>query len=107
MKRNELLAWAAGVIGAAGEYTVAPIDGPTRKYMSFVISIPIGDSHEGERLMLVNDNGTIENGRWRLGGYAACRGFLTEVWDYMTPSSRSVANNAIKFFKEEKDKLKP
>jgi hypothetical protein len=103
--REELLAWAAGMVGANAAYIVTPEQGPTKKYLSFTMNVIVGDDEEGRRLCEVNGNGGPSAGGvgWELGGYAANRGFLAQVWKYLSPSARTTANNAIKHYKEHRD----
>lgn len=100
MKREEVLAWVAGYVAAAGSYVCQVQEGPSKKYLGFELAMPTNDEQQIERLSVVTNNGSVDEfGYWRIGGYAAARGFLAEVWKYLTPSARAQANEAIKHYK--------
>lgn len=101
MKREELLAWVGGHVSAKAVFAVLKEDGPNKEYYSISLCVPSLDGVVYERLMHVNHNGTIiEGDGWQISGRAAVRGFLREVWKYLTPTFRAQANDVLREHKE-------
>lgn len=108
MDINQLTAWVAGCFEATGVIIVSPEVGPTGKpYAAITIEVILPPrSTAGERFIMAVNNGTVEGTAWRLGGYAAVRGFAQTLWPYLTPDTKRYINDELKRFKLKKAMVK-
>lgn len=103
MKRDALLIWTAGLYEGCGSIMMTPEEGPLKKYLAISINFPTNDPSICTRLEAVVNNGTASNIGFEVGGYSAVRGFLHEIWPYLSPAGKSQANAALKHYKVNKN----
>jgi hypothetical protein len=102
-EKNRLI-WAAGMIDASGRVIASVEQGPTRTYaaLSLVVVCNRFDAHA--RMMSAANNGERlqDDKAFLLSGYAAVRGFLAEVWPWLTNDTKREINAEIRKYKEMK-----
>ena len=101
MSQKDLLIWAAGVVEGCGVVVSTVKQGPTRMYHAIDLLVPVSSSEQIRRLTIAAGNGSVhkEPTGFVLGGYAAVRGFIADLWPYFTPAKRSEINMELKRFK--------
>lgn len=106
MKRQDLLIWAAGLHEGCGAISISPQEGPSKTYMSITINYPVGGEGQVQRLLAVNNNGSMTQFGFEISGWAAVRGYFSEIWPYLSAEGRSQINEALRFYKEKKKWLR-
>lgn len=110
MNTKELMAWSAGVIEGCGVLSVSIEQGPTRMYHAIDLLVPLDNSQQIKRLTIAANNGSVSKmpKGFHLGGYAAIRGFLEELWPYLSPAKKKEFNGELKRYKyyRAQDKLR-
>jgi hypothetical protein len=101
MNRQELLAWSAGVIEGCGVIACSIEQGPIRMYHAIDLLVPVSDSAQIRRLTIAAGNGSVsrEPLGFALGGPAAIRGFLEELWPYLSAGKKKEFNAELRRFK--------
>jgi hypothetical protein len=101
MNRKELLIWSAGVIEGCGILAVSIQQGPTRMYHAIDLLVPLNDSRQIRRLTIAANNGSVSKmpKGFHLGGHAAVRGFLEDLWPYLSPAKKKEFNAELKRYK--------
>lgn len=108
MDINQLTAWVAGCFEATGVIIITPEEGPTGKpYVGVMVEVILPPRNAaGERFLKAVNNGTVDGTAWRLGGYAAVRGFAQTLWPYLTRDTKQYINDELKRYKVKKAGLK-
>lgn len=108
MDINQLTAWVAGYFEATGAIIIGTDQGPSGKtYATIEVDVILSPhNRSGERFLQVAGNGTLEDTSWRLGGYAAVRGFVETLWPYLTKDSKQYINTELKRFKLKKAEVR-
>lgn len=95
------LIWAAGLIDGCGVVITSIEQGPTRMYAAFSLLVRTRD-----RSALVRMKGAVNNGEileddqgFLLSGYAATRGFIAEVWPWLSTETKERINIEIRKYK--------
>jgi len=105
-EKNRLI-WAAGMIDGCGVVVATIEQGPTRTYaaLSLIVVSKRFDAHA--RMMSAAGNGErLEDDKgFLLSGYAAVRGFIAEVWPWLTADTKREINAEIKKYKALKANL--
>lgn len=104
MNYRESLIWAAGVIEGCGVVAVTIEQGPTRMYHAIGLLAVTGNPDVNDRLIDAVGNGDVimapsGDPCFELGGYAAIRGFLADIWPFLTPHKRTEINSELRRYK--------
>lgn len=101
MTEKELLIWAAGVVEGAGVVAVHIVQGPMKIYPALSLLVPLSDSSQIRRMTIAAGNGNVSKTPtgFELSGYAAVRGFVEQLWPYLTVAKRREINMEMKRLK--------
>lgn len=108
MTEKELLIWAAGVVDGRGIIATTVEQGKRKMFPAITLLVPLSHEQQYDRMLEIAGNGSRVNNSdyYELGGYGAVKGFMAELWPYLTPSKRSEINAELRKFKALKLELK-
>jgi hypothetical protein len=101
---EEIKIWCAGMLDASGILASTIERGPTGKeYHALTLCVAAASPQHASRLTLAANNGAVTEEYpmvWQLGGPAAIKGFLAEVWPYLSSAKKSEVNGELRKFKQ-------
>ena len=97
-EKNRLI-WAAGMLDGCGVVVATIEQGPTRTYAALSLVIVSKRSDALARIIGAAANGEVLENAFLLSGYAAVRGFIAEVWPWLTADTKREINAEIKKYK--------
>jgi hypothetical protein len=99
-EKNRLI-WAAGMIDGCGVVVATIEQGPTRTYAALSLVVVCKRRDALSRMISAVSNGEIleDDTGYLLSGYAAVRGFIAEVWPWLTADTKREINAEIKKYK--------